>query len=69
MGDPGKRGDVQLGEGAVVDEGVALGYPTGRTIADPGLRIGRDARLRNGTVIYQGSTIGDGLETGHGVVM
>jgi acetyltransferase-like isoleucine patch superfamily enzyme len=60
---------VVLGDGAVVDDGVLLGYEPARTIASPQLRIGGNARVRSGTVVYLGSTIGDGLETGHGVVI
>lgn len=52
-----------------VDEGVVLGYPTGRPIADRSLRIGPDAQIRSGTVIYHGTTIGRGLQTGHNVVI
>jgi acetyltransferase-like isoleucine patch superfamily enzyme len=52
-----------------VDDAVVLGYPTGRRIADRTLRIGRDAHLRSGTVIYAGSTIGQGLQTGHNVII
>jgi acetyltransferase-like isoleucine patch superfamily enzyme len=60
---------VELGSDAFVDDGVILGYPTGRSIPDRVLRIGRNARLRSGTVIYGGSIIGDQLETGHCVII
>ena len=52
-----------------VDENVILGYKTGRAIADETLTIGPGAHLRSGTIIYAGSTIGAGLETGHNVVI
>ena len=52
-----------------IDEGVLLGYPTGRRIENHSLSIGPGARIRSGTVIYAGSTLGAGLETGHGVVI
>ena len=52
-----------------VDSGVMLGYPTGRSIPSTVLRIGPDAKIRSGTAIYAGSTIGPGLETGHNVVI
>lgn len=52
-----------------IDDGVQLGYPTGRAIPDTTLRIGPGAYLRSGTVIYAGSNIGAGLETGHNVVI
>lgn len=62
-------GDAILGEGHEIDPGVLLGYRTGRAIESFALQIGSGARLRSGTVIYAGSTIGDGLETGHHVVI
>ena len=59
----------ELGSNAVIDDGVVLGYPSGRTIPDRVLRIGSDAIIRSGTIIYGGSRIGSRLETGHGVVI
>lgn len=60
---------IELGEGHALDTNVILGYLTGRKIDDVALKIGVDARLRSGTVIYAGSTIGAGLQTGHNVVI
>ena len=60
---------VVLEDGYQVDPGVTLGYLSGRHIANIMLRIGPGARIRSGTVIYAGSTIGAGLETGHNVVV
>lgn len=60
---------VELGDGSKVDPEVILGYLSGRRIADMALSIGPGARIRSGTVIYAGSTIGAGLETGHNVVI
>lgn len=60
---------VQLGDPVAIDEDVTLGYPTGRSIADRTLRIGEGASLRSGTVVYVGTTIGRGLQTGHNVVI
>ena len=60
---------VVLEDGYQVDPGVTLGYLSGRRIANVMLRIGPGARIRSGTVIYAGSTIGAGLETGHNVVV
>lgn len=51
------------------DPDVILGYLTGRRIDDLTLRIGPGARIRSGTVIYAGTTIGANLQTGHGVVI
>jgi acetyltransferase-like isoleucine patch superfamily enzyme len=61
--------NISLGEGCEVDPGVVLGCRTGRPIADLALRIGPGAQIRSGTVIYAGSSIGSGLETGHNVVI
>lgn len=60
---------VVLGDKYEIDPGVILGYLTGRRIADVALRIGPGARIRSGTAIYAGSTIGAGLQTGHNVVI
>lgn len=59
----------KIGKGLVKDPNVVLGARTGRSIADPLLRIGRNARVRSGTVVYGGTTIGDDLQTGHNVVI
>jgi acetyltransferase-like isoleucine patch superfamily enzyme len=59
---------IQVGEGAVIDAGVTLGYPPSRG-EDFYLSIGPDARIRSGTIIYGGSQIGNGLETGHNVII
>jgi len=50
------------------DEGVIAGYPVSRDAASP-LVLGPGARLRSGTVLYDGTTIGRRLQTGHGVVI
>lgn len=55
-------------EASTLDDGVILGYATDR-VESATLRIGRGARLRSGTVIYDGSSIGARLTTGHGVVI
>ncbi len=60
---------VQLGPPQEIDEGVLLGYPTGRDIPDRRLVIGPGARLRSGTVLYEGSVIGADFQTGHNVVV
>lgn len=50
------------------DEGVIIGYPVSRGGGSP-LILGAGARLRSGTVLYDGTTIGRDLQTGHGVVV
>jgi acetyltransferase-like isoleucine patch superfamily enzyme len=51
-----------------VDHGVLVGYPVSRTGVGA-LVLGAGARLRSGTVLYDGSTIGRRMQTGHGVVI
>lgn len=58
-----------LGDAIDRDPDVLLGYLTGRRVDDLTLRIGSCARLRSGTVIYAGSTIGEEFQTGHHVVV
>lgn len=60
---------VVLSVGYEIGPGVILGYPPGRRIPSLALSIGPDARIRSGTVIYAGSSIGARLETGHNVVI
>jgi acetyltransferase-like isoleucine patch superfamily enzyme len=61
-------GEVEVAPGLRADPMVILGYPSGR-IEPATLHLGADARLRSGTVLYGGSTIGDRLATGHHVVV
>jgi acetyltransferase-like isoleucine patch superfamily enzyme len=60
--------DVPGHEALAADQGVVVGYPASRGGAGP-LILGAGARLRSGTVLYDGSTIGLRLQTGHGVVI
>lgn len=60
---------VRIGDGLVKDEGVLVGYRAERLPERRPLVIGARARLRSGTVVYEGSEIGDDLATGHGVVI
>lgn len=53
---------------AQTDHGVVIGYRAARGDAGP-LVLGPGARLRSGTVLYDGTTIGRRLQTGHGVVI
>lgn len=59
---------VRLGNGAIIDDGVILGYPPSRG-SEHILTIGPGAHVRSGTIIYGGSRIGSNLETGHNVVI
>jgi len=60
---------IAIGENATIDADVILGYPAARAITDSALRIGNSAVLRSGTVIYCGVSIGNGLQTGHNVIV
>jgi acetyltransferase-like isoleucine patch superfamily enzyme len=60
---------VKIGSGARVDDSAILNYAPGRDIPLRDLVIGRNARIRTNTVIYSNTRIGDGLETGHNVVI
>lgn len=64
-----KEKKIFLGEGHVIDEGVILGYSPSRDISNETLVIGQNAHIRSGSVIYAGSHIGEGLQTGHNVVI
>jgi acetyltransferase-like isoleucine patch superfamily enzyme len=64
----GESPDVRIGEGAVIDPAVTLGYIAGRC-NDRILTIGPRANLRSGTIIYSGTVIGSDLETGHNVII
>ncbi len=59
---------LQIGPNSEIDEGVVLGYhPPCLDVSQ--LIIGPESRIRSGTVIYAGTRIGPGLETGHNVVI
>ncbi len=58
------RGQVDIGEGASIEENVVLGHRD-----DGVLSIGAKAHIRSGTVIYSGVSIGKGLKTGHNVLI
>ena len=51
------------------DPGVIVGYAPERRVSPTELVLGPGSRLRAGTVVYGGSQIGRGLQTGHNVVI
>ncbi len=59
---------VEAVEAMISDDNVIVGYTPSRGRNTP-LVIGVGARLRSGTVIYGGSEIGTGLQTGHNVTI
>ena len=60
---------IRIGKDKKIDKDVILGYYTGRKIREKSLIIGDSPTIRSGTVVYQGSRIGDNFETGHNVVI
>ncbi len=61
--------NIQTGKNLSIDTDVIIGYLSPRSGVSDRLLIGKGARIRSGSVIYAGSTIGDGLETGHNIVL
>ncbi len=60
---------VSIVKPSKIDDDVKIGYACPRKIKNRMLRIGKNAKIRCGTVVYEGSSIGKNLETGHGVVI
>jgi acetyltransferase-like isoleucine patch superfamily enzyme len=60
------RRDVGLG--LERDHDVVIGYPAERITA-PWISLGSDARVRSGSVLYEGTSIGNRLQTGHHVII
>lgn len=62
------HGNVRIGSGTSVGSHCLIGLPT--PLADGrALDIGPGATIRSHAVIYEGSTFGERLETGHGVTL
>lgn len=66
---PTRKTEPVLGTGINIDEGVIIGYPTGRKIHNRDVVIGDKARMRTGTIIYEGVRIGHNFETGHNTIV
>jgi acetyltransferase-like isoleucine patch superfamily enzyme len=62
------RGDVRLGPGSRVEEFCLLGAGEGDA-ARSLLIVGARAMIRSHSVLYAGTTIGRGFQTGHGVLV
>lgn len=60
---------LHLGEDVEADPSALIGYRPGRRIDDLALHLGAHARIRSGSVIYAGSSIGEEFQTGHNVVI
>ena len=62
--------NVHIGEGTIVEDGVVIGQaPRGKKPGDLPTLIGSGGLIRSGTVIYAGTTIGDGFNSGHGAMI
>jgi len=62
---PETTDNIKLRKDVAVHDGALLGVMPGRKIKNDTLTIGNGSVIRTGTIIYAGSTIGAGLETGH----
>lgn len=60
---------LRIDESLSKDDNVILGYISGRLKRRLPLEIRKNARLRSGTIIYEGTVIGDNFETGHNVII
>lgn len=60
---------ICVGPRASIDASAILGERPERSIAEPTLRIGEDACIRSGSVIYAGSTIGSHFNVGHNTIV
>jgi len=58
-----------IGKKSKIDKTAIVGYKSARKIRNQQLVFGKEAKIRSGSVIYEGSVIGDYLETGHNVVI
>jgi acetyltransferase-like isoleucine patch superfamily enzyme len=61
--------NVILGEKSSIEKGAIIGYRPTRKIQNLEVKIGCNAKVRSGSVIYAGTIIGDNLEVGHNVVI
>lgn len=60
--------NVEIGEDTFIDGYCEIGYPTELADGHP-LIIGSNSKIRSHSVIYEGSTFGSGLVTGHRVTV
>jgi len=60
---------ITIGKTPCIDKTAHVGHTTLRSFKDRTLVIGDNATIRSNAVIYEGTKIGSGLETGHNVVI
>ncbi len=58
-----------IGKNPDIDPLAVIGEVTVRKIEDTTLKIGKNAVIRNGSIIYAGTSIGDNFNTGHYVIL
>ena len=58
------HGEVEIGEGSSIQDNVILGSEEGGKV-----KIGENALIRSGTVIYSGVEIGKNFRTGHNILI
>ena len=63
MSEPLFLGEVRLGSGCVIQDGVIIGAEDGVAV------IGNGATIRSGTVVYASVRVGHGFRTGHNVLI
>jgi len=61
--------NISIGKESKIDHRAIVGHKAERRIKSRSLHIGKNANIRSGSVIYEGSKIGSHLETGHNVVI
>jgi acyl-[acyl carrier protein]--UDP-N-acetylglucosamine O-acyltransferase len=59
------NGNVVLGDNVTIGDLCVIGEPVTRDLHDRTLRIGADSTIRSHAVLYEGSSFGPGLQTGH----
>jgi acetyltransferase-like isoleucine patch superfamily enzyme len=66
--------NVEIGDGCFIGPGCILGEPLAEFYRDmqyqnPPLRIGSNSIIRSGSILYAGSSLGEGLETGNRAII
>jgi acetyltransferase-like isoleucine patch superfamily enzyme len=60
---------IKIGKNLIKDANVIIGKKSMRVVKNVELKIGDNAVINSGTVIYLGSKIGNNFKTGHNVVV
>jgi len=63
------RNLLEIGEGTIIDEGVILCHPLANGNIAGRLKIGKNCKIRSGTVFYCDVEIGDNCTFGHNAVV